>query len=482
MPASARLSRLRPERPGRRPLEALAALREGRRLEAHERWDRPRMSAHQRTLLLDLVRYAARRSPYYRERLAGIPLDDDLAPADLPVLDRATMLDNFDAIVTERRLTLAAVERNLGALEAGAGEELLLGSYRAMASGGTSGRRGVFIYGREDWTRVLGGLLRLTGSYLGATPRLPRRRRVAAVMAESPVHMTARMGRSLDMGLHRMLRLDARAPIAELAAALERFRPEILSGYASVVALLADEQLGGRLAIEPEVVVTTSEVRTPEMERRIRSAWGTRPFNTYAATETGIIATDCGRHAGLHVLEDLVLVEIVDERGRAVSPGTTGARALVTNLVNRTQPLIRLELDDLLTLSPDPCPCGRPFPVLSSIDGRGDDALTLPGRSGGTVSVHPLTLRGPLTGVEELRQYRLVLDRDGLTVEAVLATDLGEEAARGACGEIAGRLRAALEAGDVEPPAIHVRRVTAIERHPGSGKAKLVESRLGEAS
>lgn len=127
MPASARLSRLRPERPGRRPLEALAALREGRRLEAHERWDRPRMSAHQRTLLLDLVRYAARRSPYYRERLAGIPLDDDLAPADLPVLDRATMLDNFDAIVTERRLTLAAVERNLGALEAGAGEELLLG-------------------------------------------------------------------------------------------------------------------------------------------------------------------------------------------------------------------------------------------------------------------------------------------------------------------------------------------------------------------
>lgn len=480
MPANARLPRRRLRRPGRRPLEALAALREARGLEAHERWDRPRLLAHQRALLLELVRDAARRSPYYGEALAGIALDDDLDPADLPVLDRATMLDNFDAIVTERRLTLATVEDNLGALEAGTGEELLLGSYRAMASGGTSGRRGVFVYGRDDWRRVLGGLLRLTGSYLGATPRLPRRR-VAAVMAESPVHMTARMGRSLDTGLHRMLRLDARAPVAELAETLGRFRPEILSGYASVIALLADEQLAGRLDIEPEVVVTTSEVRTPEMERRIRAAWGSRPFNTYAATETGIIAADCGRHAGLHLMEDLVMVEIVDERGRAVPPGTTGARALVTNLANRTQPLIRLELGDLLTLSPDPCPCGRPFPLLAAIDGRSDDVLSLPGRSGERVAVHPLTLRGPLTGVEELRQYRIVLDHDGLTVEAVLATGLGAEAGHQSATEIARRLRDALRARGVEPPAISVRRVAAIERHPGSGKAKLVESRLGEA-
>jgi len=469
------------KRAGRRPVEALAALRESRRLEVHERWERSRVLAHQRALLLDLVRDATRRSPYYRESLAGIPLDDDLEPTDLPVLDRAAMLDNFDAIVTDRRLTLAAVERNLRALETGAGEELLLGSYRAMASGGTSGRRGVFVYGREDWTRVLGGLLRLTGSYLGATPRLPRRRRVAAVMAESPVHMTARMARSLDTGLHRMLRLDARAPITQLAAALGRFRPEVLSGYASVVALLADEQLEGRLGIAPRVVVTTSEVRTPEMERRIRAAWGARPFNTYAATETGIIATDCGHHAGLHLLEDLVLVEIVDARGRAVPPGTTGARALVTNLVNRTQPLIRLELGDLLTLSPDPCPCGRPFPVLASIEGRRDDVLALPGRAGGTVAVHPLTLRGPLTGVEELRQYRIVLDRSGLTVEAVMPSEMGEETGRETSAEIVRRLRDALEARGVEPPAIQVRRVAAIERHPGSGKAKLVETRLSEA-
>ena len=65
-----------------------------------------------------------------------------------------------------------------------------------------------------------------------------------------------------------------------------------------------------------------------------------------------MLACDCDRHAGMHVFEDLVHVEVVDDDGRAVPDGTPGSRILVTNLVNRTQPLIRFELTDLVTVSP----------------------------------------------------------------------------------------------------------------------------------
>lgn len=119
--------------------------------------------------------------------------------------------------------------------------------------------------------------------------------------------------------------------------------------------------------------------------------------------------------------------------------------------------------------------------MLTSVDGRSDDVLPLPAREGGTVSVHPLTLRSPLTAVDGLRQYRIVHDRHGLTVEAVLRDGLGERAGREIAAEIAQRLREALAARGVEPPSIRVERVAAIERHPGSGKAKLVETRLSEA-
>ena len=57
-------------------------------------------------------------------------------------------------------------------------------------------------------------------------------------------------------------------------------------------------------------------------------------------------------------------------------PGTPGARVLVTNLHNLVQPIIRLEIADVMTMHPDPCPCGRPLTRAAAIDGRHDDVLS----------------------------------------------------------------------------------------------------------
>lgn len=342
-----------------------------------------------------------------------------------------------------------------------------------MATGGTSGKRGIFVYGQADWVETLAGLMRFNQYYVGASIRLPRRRRVAAVAAKSQIHMTARMGASLDVGAHRMLRLDARTPLPALVAALNAFRPEVLLAYASIAALLAEEQLDGRLAIAPEMVATTSEVRTAEMSGRIRAAWGHAPFDCYASTETGILAGECERHTGLHVFSDQTLLEVMDESGRPVPAGVEGHHLLVTNLVNRTQPLIRYQLTDRVTMLEEACPCGRPFPLLAAVDGRSDDLLKLRGRDGGVVTVHPLAIRSPLATLAGLREYRVVLDRDGLTIEVVLAFGGESDAAR-----IPALLGAALEQCGVASPPVHVRPVAEIARNPISGKKKLVESRL----
>ncbi|MCU0314128.1 MAG: hypothetical protein MUC84_08735 [Solirubrobacteraceae bacterium] len=458
----------------RRLPDTLAALRAAKTLEAHDAWSPEHLRAHQQERLVALVRHAAAHSPFHRERLAGIALDDDLDVTALPALDKATMLEHFDELVTDRRLRLTAIEAHLDELEHRPhADDLFLGEYRAMASGGTTGRRGVFVYGREDWTQAIGGLLRWSGGFMGLTPRLPRRRRLASVVADVPLHMTARMARTLDVGVHRMLRLDARRPVSELVGPLNAFAPEGLTAYASVAALLADEQLAGRLRIDPATVAVTSEVLTADMRERIEAAWGCTPFNGYASTETGMLATSCERHEGLHVLSDLNLLEVVDAGGRPVPPGTQGAKVLVTNLVNRTQPLIRMELSDLVTVSPATCSCGRPYPLLETVDGRSDDILVLPAAGGGTVSVHPLTLRSPLAALPDLRQYRIVHDASGLTVEAVIGAGNGETGA-----EIERRLTAALAERGAGGTPVTVTQVEAIERHPGSGKAKLVESRV----
>jgi len=450
----------------------LRALRAARGLETHDRWSPEQLHSHQRVRLLSIVRGAAARSPYYRERFAGIELSDDLDLAALPRLDKPTMLEHFDDLVTDRRLSLADVERHIAELE---GADLptdpkLFGEYRVLASGGTSGRRGIFLYSRQDWTELLGGAARIQSSYLDFAPRLPRRR-LATIVADQPLHGNGRLNRSIDIGMHRMLRLDARTPVAGLVGKLNDFQPEEIFTYPSTAGLLAERQLAGELALAPRWVVTGGEVLTDDVRERIVAAFGREPFNGYGTTEVGYVALECDRHAGLHVFEDQVLIEVVDDEYRPVAAGRPGTRLLVTNLFNRTQPLIRYELDDLVTASPEPCPCGRPFPLLKTIEGRSDDILELPARGGGTTKIHPVTLRSPLAGMAALSEYRIVYRTGELRIEAVLSeTDGGR-----VCQEIESSLGAAIAESGAQPPPIHVESVTEIPRHPHSGKHKAIE-------
>jgi putative adenylate-forming enzyme len=414
-----------------------------------------------------IVRHAAARSPYYRERFAGLDLDGPFALDDLPTLDKPTMLEHFDAIVTNPGIRLTEIEARLADMH---GDALYLGDYRVLCTGGTSGRRGTYVYSASDWRDLLAGMVRWMSGFLGLPPRLPRRRRIASVAADSPLHMTARVAASMDVGLNAFLRLDARTPLDELVTRLNAFGPEALVAYPSSASLLAEEQLAGRLRIAPRVICTTSEVRTAEMEERIVAAWGVRPYDCYASTETGVLAVDCERHRGLHLLTDQTLVEIIDGNGRPVPAGVPGHRVLVTSLVNRTQPLIRYEISDLVTLSADPCPCGRPFPLIAAVDGRSDDMLRLPGTDGAVVVVHPLAIRSPLARIAGLRQYRVIHDASGLTVEAVVSSP-------GALQDIAARLREALDGQRVATLPLQVRPVAEIARHGVSGKIKLIESR-----
>jgi phenylacetate-CoA ligase len=444
---------------------ALGALRAGKELSGRAGWSQAELEAHQRRELRALLQHCAQCSPFYADLLAGFE-DERQALAALPAMDKATLLAEFDRIVTDRRLRRDDLERHVGQVH---GDGLHLDEFRVLCSGGTSGQRGLFPFGRADWLRFLSGLVRWNVDFLGVTPRLPRRR-IAAVAATTPLHMTARMGQTIDVGVHAMLRLDAREPLEQLAARLEAFRPEVLLGYPSSVALLADEQIAGRFHIAPRIVCTTSEVRTEEMESRIVAAWGVQPFNCYASTETGILAVDCDRHRGLHLLTDHTLVEVVDECGRPVPPGVPGHHLLVTSLLNRTLPILRYRLDDLVTLSPEPCPCGRPFPLIAGLDGRSDDVLRLPGRGGATVMLHPLALRSPLAAVAGLRQYRIVHERGALLIEVVTAdAEVPATVARAVGG--------ALEKSGAGDVAVTVRRVEAIVRHAASGKLKLIESR-----
>ena len=165
--------------------------------------------------------------------------------------------------------------------------------------------------------------------------------------------------------------------------------------------------------IAPALVATSSEVQTADMRRRMTDAWGVEPLNFYGTTEALILAAGRPGQAGMDILEDLVVVEVVDQRDRPVPPGVPGHKVLVTSLVSRVQPLLRYELTDSVTLAGGPNPLGLPYARTAAIDGRSDDVVTLPAAGGGRVAVHPFRLRVPFSELLEVRQTRSPTSRPG---------------------------------------------------------------------
>jgi phenylacetate-coenzyme A ligase PaaK-like adenylate-forming protein len=392
---------------------------------------------------------------------------------DLPIINKAMMMENFDRFVTDTRLKLADLQTHIRQITR---DEYYLGEYRVFTTSGSSGQKGVFVSNRREWSTALAGYFRCA-EFMGLYLRFPNRWRVATVGGDSPIHVTYRMVVSSDIGINRNLRLQATSGIRDLVRSLNAFRPDVLVAYSSMAALLALEQLEGRLNIRPQVVSTMAEVRTGDMSRKIGEAWGVIPFDNYGMTEAGIVfGSDCPLHRGIHIFEDLLIVEVVDEDNRAVPDGLPGQKLLITNLFNHSQPLIRYEVSDMITISTESCPCGRPLRLISRMEGRSDDIIYLKSPDGPEVPVHPIHFHTALGAFPEIKEYRIVQEADGIHVDVVLRDWSLEEKIGGQLGD---KLRGNIESCGASRPGIYVRIVERLDRDPRLlGKLKLVKSNV----
>ena len=83
-------------------------------------------------------------------RLSTVDVDaiDEDRLGGLPVMTKSDLMAHFDEIVTDRRVTLDLVDAHLARLTSDA---YLLDELHALASGGSGGVRGVFVWGWDAW-------------------------------------------------------------------------------------------------------------------------------------------------------------------------------------------------------------------------------------------------------------------------------------------------------------------------------------------
>lgn len=377
--------------------------------DALSRSDSAAIQQKQAERLQAMVAHARGNSPYYNRLYARMPTGD-LQLSQLPVTNKKLLMANFDDWVTDPSVKLKGLQEFVE--DPALIGSLYLGKYTVATTSGTTGQKGIFLLDEDtmrvvsavglrmmlDWVGLL-GLLRIVG----------KRGRVSQVMATGGHFASsvagARMRSKSRWAARRVQVLSVHSPLPELVAALNAFQPAVLAPYASMASLLADEQEAGRLHIRPVLLALAAE-GLPEPEyARIARVFNAKVGNSYASTECPFLSYSCSE-GWLHVNSDWAVLEPIDEKGNAVAPGTVSHSALLTNLANRVQPILRYDIGDAVLERPDRCPCGNPFPAIR-VQGRSADTVTLRGVRA-EVRLPPLAFSQALAAVLGLERFQIV--------------------------------------------------------------------------
>lgn len=187
------------------------------------------------------------------------------------------------------------------------------------------------------------------------------------------------------------------------------WRPHVIRGYPSALALLAEVAIARGIELPPlKGVLTASETVLPRYRAAIEQAFNAPVFDWYGQGECTATLSECEAHMGLHVNSEYGICELLPDDDLPA----TERRIVATNLSNRAMPLIRYDTGDIAVLDKGgtPCSCGRTLPLVKAVRGRADDFL--------------LSVSG--FRIPSVNMYTLMYETPGVLAFQLIQNNIGE--------------------------------------------------------
>lgn len=318
------------------------------------------LHAWQQRQLAMFLRRRLPQLPYYRAYIGS-------SLQQLPVVDKQTMLENFDAL---NNVGITLEEASCAALAGETSRDFTprLRGITVGFSSGTQGPRGIFMVSRREqlkWAAIM--LARVLTRKMIQQIFLGRRPlKVAFFMRANSNLYTTLASRRIDFSFY-----DLFSGLDQHLSALQEHAPDILVAPSRMLGKIAALVLEEKLQLKPIKAIAVAEVLEPDDWQRIEQAFGRVAHQLYQCTE-GFLAYTC-EHGVLHLNEEFIHVEpewLDAERTRFVP--------IITDFTRSTQHIIRYRLNDILRVRDQPCVCGNAALALAAIEGRCDDILWLP--------------------------------------------------------------------------------------------------------
>ena len=371
-------------------------------------WPEPRVRAYQTDALAYILRFAYENNAYYRSAFErdGVTPEDFRQLRDLakfPFLRKAELIGDPWRLLAVPRSRICQVHSSTGTTARKLGDH----AYRLLSWED--------IYVSELVTRT------------HCSPVSPSKPGDVVAMA-LPYEMS-----SAGMAMHKTFQYAAQAAVVNVGKggfyshplktvyAMADLQANIVVTTPSYAVTLAEAARDAGLdiagAVRAKLLWLTGEPCSDAFRERLSRLWGCEALRYYGSLECGGVGAECVYHAGFHISEEHVFVEIVDARtGRPLPPGMVGE--VVMTVLNKTgAPMIRYRTGDLGLLDDDPCKCCLGSPRIF-LRGREESLIRL--ASG--VTCLPVQLEQALFSLPEIgNAYQLVV-RDGrLTVRAEVA-------------------------------------------------------------
>jgi phenylacetate-CoA ligase len=187
-----------------------------------------------------------------------------------------------------------------------------------------------------------------------------------------------------DLGMVPILFTHTPAELPRFIEASLRFRPTVV-GVLSTPLLHTFDQLFERTRQDPVDIFSSYRGALFGGEplsarfRQLTKSWNLELFETTSVGDVSQ-ASECFAHDGMHVCEDHTIVECLDPNGSTpVRDGEIG-EMVVTAIEDHVLPVIRYRTDDLVTMTREPCRCGRTHARIR-VMGRKGDLVSIAGRS-----------------------------------------------------------------------------------------------------
>jgi phenylacetate-coenzyme A ligase PaaK-like adenylate-forming protein len=354
-----------------------------------------------RRLLLDAYRYV----PFYRHRMtqAGLtPLDirtlEDLRL--LPVLTKRDIQDQQDLLVSSN-VPPSKREQN--------------------QTGGSTGSPLQFYVDRERFDSRMASTVRhnaWAGLHVGDWHAQLWGSRFDFGDEPDPTPLWRQKFLYRNLSLHTAAVTDE--AMMKYVGILRKYRPRSMVSYAQSAVLFAEFCNANNIHdITFDSMIVSAEMLLPGKRQILEETFRGKVFNRYGCREVSVIASECEYHSGLHVNADALIVEVEAAPNLPAGMG----RILVTDLLNRSMPLIRYEIGDLASLETSMhCPCGRSLPLIGNIQGRTSDFLRLP--SGRMIAGPSLALLA--ADMRDVRQVQFIQpDPEHITLKVVAGNGYG---------------------------------------------------------